>query len=179
MEISNQMLCSIGESLVSAQLIAHGWPTANVNSSIQNFKGIDLFCQKGSSSPDVVGIQVKTTMKGGFLTGISCGVAADLEALNKKIIGPWVFVHILSLDPLSANYYVLTRAQVIDILYQSHQWYLYEWNRQSTDSLKKSPAAIEISWLKGNGDSSIKAQTPFINPYPNDMFLGEWENIWR
>lgn len=178
MEISNQMLCSIGEGLVSAQLLAHGWPTANLNNTIQNFKGIDLFCQKGSTSPSVTGIQVKTTMKDGFLTGFSVGDAADLDILNKRIIGPWVFVHIKSLIPLTADYYILTRSQVIDLLYKSDYWYLYERDRQVTDSLKKSPAAIKLSWLKGAGSTSKKAQTPFINPYPNNIFLNNWENIW-
>lgn len=63
-KLTNRMKCAIGEQLVSAHLIAHGWPTVNVNSSINNFKGIDLYCQNGIDgfdSTEVAQIQVKTT----------------------------------------------------------------------------------------------------------------------
>lgn len=36
-ELTRQMKCAIGEQLVCARLIAKGWPTVNVNSTIDNF----------------------------------------------------------------------------------------------------------------------------------------------
>ena len=64
------MLCAIGENLVSAQLMAHGWPTVNINHSINNFKGTDLYCQHELDSTKIIGIQVKTTTKSSFFSRI-------------------------------------------------------------------------------------------------------------
>lgn len=180
-QISNQMLCAIGENLVSANLTAHGWPCANVNSSIKNFKGIDIYCQKGLDSTEGVGIQVKASMKKGFLVGLNCGEAADLNVLKQKITGPWIFVHIKALVPLEAEYYVLSRQELIDILYEGHDWYLNKWNRPATESLKTSPAAISLKWLRGENDKSNKSSIQFQNPYSGDIFRSEsaWDNIWK
>lgn len=180
-EISNQMLCAIGENLVSAELLAHGWPTANVNHSINNFKGIDLYCQKGIDATEVVGVQVKASMQNSFLIGLSCGDTLDKSLLAKKITGPWVFVHIKSLIPLVAEYYIVPREQLIEILFQGHDWYLNQWNRPATASLKKSPAAISLKWLQGKNDSSYKSSVQFVNPYPGNIFYGQkaWDNIWK
>jgi len=180
-KISHQMLCAIGENLVSAHLMAQGWPTSNVNHSINNFKGIDLYCQKGIDAINkIIGIQVKTSIKGGFPVGITNAQAADLDFLQTNIVCPWVFVHIKTLRPLDADYYVLPRQAVIDILYKGHDWYLNQWNRPATDSLKKSPAVMQLRWLQGNDDSSNKSAVKFVNPYPGDIFRGAtvWSNIW-
>lgn len=178
--LSNQMLCAVGENLASAHLISHGWPTSNVNRSIDNFKGIDLFCQKGLDSTDIVGIQVKTTTKESFLVGMTTEDTINLDILKKRIIGPWIFVHIKSLVPIEADYYVLPRHAVIDILYQAHDWYLNKWNRPASPSLLKSPAAMQLSWLRGENQSSRNSPVEFINPYPGDIFRkpASWDNIW-
>ena len=180
-QISNQMLCAIGENLVSANLTAHGWPSANVNHSIKNFQGIDILCQRGLDSTEVVRIQVKTSIKNSFLVGLTCGEAVDIETLKAKITGPWIFVHIKSLIPLEATYYVLPRQAVIDLLYYGHDWYLNQWNRPATETLKKSPAAISLKWLKGENDKSNKSSIQFLNPYPGDIFRtgSAWDNIWK
>ena len=130
--VSNQMLCAIGENLVSAHLIANGWPTSNVNHSINNFKGIDLYCQKGIDNSEVIGIQMKTSTKDSFPTGFSCGQSINLNLLQQKIVGPWIFVHVQSLVPLKTDFYIIPRKAVIDIIYQSHNWYLNQWNRPAT-----------------------------------------------
>ena len=177
---SNQMLGAIGENLTCVMLMAHGWPTANVNQSINNFKGIDLFCQKGVDSEQVIGIQVKTSAKSSFLLGFSCEEAADRDFLERHIIGPWVFVHITSLVPLEADYYVVPREALIDMLYCSHQWYLYQWDRPATPSLRQSVAAIKVCWLRGDDGKSSKSQIPFVNPYPGDIFRqpDSLDKIW-
>ena len=178
--ISNQMLCAIGENLVSAQLMAHGWPTVNLNHSINNFKGTDLYCQHGLDSTDIIGIQVKTTIKSSFLVGLKTEDCVDLNFLSKKVIGPWVFVHLKSTIPLDVDYYVLPRQAVIDLLYQGHDWYLHKWNRKATPSLYSSPAAIPIRWLRGENDHSSKSSVVFSNPYPGDVFRQptSWNKIW-
>ncbi|MBD5240012.1 MAG: hypothetical protein HDS64_09680 [Bacteroidales bacterium] len=179
-KISNQMLCAIGENLVSSQLIARGWPTVNVNHSINNFKGSDLFCQHGLDSTEIIGIQVKATTKSSFFVGLKTEECADLNFLSKKITGPWVFVHVKSFVPLDVDYYVLPRQAVIDLLYQGHDWYLHKWNRVATPSLSSSPAAMSIRWLRGENDQSRNASVIFKNPYPGDIFRQtvSWDNIW-
>lgn len=180
-QISNQMLCAIGENLVSSQLMAHGWPTVNLNKSINNFKGTDLYCQHGLDSTEIIGIQVKATTKSSFLVGLKCEECLDLNLLSKTIIGPWIFVHIKSLIPLDVDYYVLPRQAVIDLLYYGHDWYLNKWNRQPTTSLYASPASIPLRWLRGEDDYSSKSSNTFKNPYPGDIFRNiiSWDKIWQ
>lgn len=186
--LTNQMKCAIGEQLVCAHLIAHGWPTVNVNSTIDNFKGIDLLCQHGIDPPinkedeKFKGIQVKTTLQGinsGISIGMNCKQAADIEYLRKSIMGPWVFVHIKELEPLSVNFYVLTRKQMIDLVYGLHHWYLYGWERRPcTESLENSVACIRISHILGKEDVSRFSDTHFNNPLKCVSTLNNWNNIW-
>ncbi len=86
-----------------------------------------------------------------------------------------------SLIPLDADFYVLPRQAVIDILYKGHDWYLNQWNRPVTASLKKSPAVMQLRWLQGSDDSSRQSAVKFINPYPGDIFrsAAAWGNIWE
>lgn len=173
------MLCAIGENLVAAQLLAHNWPTANINRSIQNFKGIDLYCQKDINSVDVVGIQVKTVNANSAMCGVSCEVATNLSELQKHIIGPWIFVVIKALIPLDVEYYILSRSHVITLLYESHKSYLYNYKREPSQSLLDSPAALKVKWLQGQDDKSSLANVPFKNPFPGNIFLDNWNNIWQ
>lgn len=182
-QLTNQMKCAIGEQLVSAHLIAHGWPTVNVNSSINNFKGIDLYCQNGIDSSEVACIQVKTTFQG-INSGISIGMnskqAADLDYLKKVITGPWVFVYVKKLEPLEVDFYILTAKQMIDLVYGLHHWYLYGWERRPcTESLEKSVACIRIEHILGKQDESRFSDTHFDNPMTGISTLNNWDNIWK
>lgn len=184
-KLTNQMKCAIGEQLVSAHLIAHGWPTVNVNSSINNFKGIDLYCQNGidgSSSTEVAQIQVKTTFQRinqGISIGMNCKQAADLDYLDNNIKGPWVFVYVKDLETLSVDFYVLTRRQMIDLVYGLHHWYLDGWERRPrTESLEKSVACIRVEHILGKQDTSRFSDTNFNNPLKGVSTLNKWENIW-
>lgn len=182
-ELTKQMKCTLGEQLVSAHLIAHGWPTVNVNSSINNFKGIDLYCQCGIDSSEVACIQVKTTFqeKNSISVGMNCEQAADLDYLEKHISGPWVFAHVKDLESLSVDFYILTRRQMIDLIYGLHQWYMYGWERRPcTDTLKKSPAGISIPHILGKQDKSRYSDTYFDNPMAKIAASpkNNWNNIW-
>ena len=53
----NQSIGAMGEHLVIANLFHHGWSAVNINNTIPNFKGVDIFCQNDNDS--VIGIQVK------------------------------------------------------------------------------------------------------------------------
>lgn len=181
------MTGAIGESLVVAHLLAHGWPTANANFTIKNSKTFDLYCQASIDSNEIIGIQVKTTTQKSFPIGLSCEQAADRAELSKKIRGPWVFVHIKSPLPLSiesitapdVDFYIVPRADLIDLIYEGHQWYLYKWTRQATPSLRTSMAAVALKWIKGDKDKSRFAPIDFINPFPGNVFLNKWANIWK
>lgn len=187
-KLTNQMKCAIGEQLACVHLIAHGWPTVNVNSTIKNFKGIDLLCQYGidpaedKSNEQIKGIQVKTTFQGinsGISIGMSCEQAADLEYLKKTITGPWIFIHVKELEPLEADFYILTAKQMIDLVHGLHQWYLYGWERrQCTDTLKKSVACISIAHILGKQDISRFSDTQFNNPMVGVSTRDKWHNIW-
>lgn len=185
-KLTNQMKCAIGEQLVSAHLIAHGWPTVNVNSSINNFKGIDLYCQNGIDglySTEVAQIQVKTTFQGknsGISIGMNCKQAANRDFLENNIKGPWVFVHVKELESLSVDFYILTRKQIIDLVYRLHHWYLYEWERRPcTESLEKSVACIRVEHILGKHDKSRFSDTCFDNPMAmiGLLTLNNWNNI--
>lgn len=180
--MTNQMKCAIGEQLACVNLIAHGWPTVNVNSTIDNFKGIDLLCQHKIDSNEIIGIQVKTTFRGenaSITIGMNCMQASNLEYLKKSITGPWVFVHVKELVPLKANFYILTAKQMIDLVYGLHHWYLYAWERRPcTESLKKAPAGISIAHIKGKQDVSRFSETHFNNPMHGIDTLDRWDNIW-
>lgn len=183
-KLTNQMKCAIGEQLVSAHLIAHGWPTVIVNSSINNFKGIDLYCQHGIDSTEVAQIQVKTTaqnVNSGISVGMNCKQAADLGYLKKTIKGPWVFVHINELLTLDVDFYVLTAEQMINLTYGLHHWYLYGWEgRPCTESLEKSMACIRIEHILGKMDKSRFSYTHFDNPMNREpSTLNNWGNIWK
>ncbi|MDE5808771.1 MAG: hypothetical protein K2H59_00645 [Muribaculaceae bacterium] len=182
-KLTKQMKCAIGEQLVCAHLIAKGWPTVNVNSTIDNFEGIDLLCQKGLDADDVAKVQVKTVFKGVNATisvGMNCGQAADIEYLKNNIKGPWVFVHVKETDPLNADFYILTAQQMIELVYGLHQWYLYGWERRPcTDSLKNSVACVSIAHILGKQDVSKNSDTFFNNPMKGIKTLNEWDNIWK
>lgn len=186
-KLDNQMIGAIGEQLVCANLIAHGWPAVNVNSSIKNFKGIDLYCQHGIGgieATEVAQIQVKTTSQGekaGIPIGITSREAADLEYLRKTIKGPWVFVNVKRLVPLDVDYYILTAKQLIELAYGLHHWYLDLLERRPcTESLEKSVACISIEQIKGNHVKSRFSDTHFENPMRAKVPAHDnWDNIWK
>ena len=180
-KLTKQMKCAIGEQLVCAHLIAKGWPTVNVNSTIDNFKGIDLFCQNGIDSDEVVGIQVKTVFQGNNSAihfGLNCGQAANLEEVRKKIKGPWIIAHVKDLETLDVDFYILTAKQMIDLVYGLHQWYLYGWERRPcTESLKGSVANIKLAHILGKQDKSSFSDTLFNNPLKDIVTLNQWSKI--
>lgn len=175
-EISNQQLGLLGENLVSANLLAHRWDVANLNASFGNFRNIDLICQNQDYL--CVNIQVKTIYKNtcAFI-GLTSKEAAEAIS-NNLIVSAWVFVYIKSLDPLLADYYVLSKGQMIKLISKLHQWYLYEWNRPSCDSLEKSPAGVHLWMLQGKNRSSKFSTKDFINPLKDIELLNKWDNIW-
>lgn len=111
---------------------------------------------------------------------MNCGQAADIDYLKNNIKGPWVFVHIKDLQPLSVDFYVLTRQQMIDLVYGLHHWYLDGWERRPrTESLEKSVACIRVEHILGKQDKSRFSDSLFDNPMNREpSTLNNWGNIW-
>jgi hypothetical protein len=61
--LSKQQIGAYGEKAVEAELLRHGWITANVNTSIKNAADFDIFAHKGRLA---INVQVKT-----------CGIEED------------------------------------------------------------------------------------------------------
>ena len=175
-ENSNQQLGLLGENLVSANLLARGWDVANLNASFGNFKNIDLICQNKDN--ECVNIQVKTLHNNNCaFIGLTSKEAVE-SISNNLIVSAWVVVHIKSLDPLRANYYVLSKGQMIKLVSKLHQWYLYEWNRPAKASLENSPAGVHLWMLECKNRSSKFSDKDFINPLKDVTLLNNWDNIW-
>ena len=175
-DISNQQLGLLGENLVCANLLARGWDVANLNTSFNNFRNIDLVCQNNNN--ECVTIQVKTLYNNqSAFIGLTGKEAAECED-NNKIVSAWVFVKVNSLIPLNVDYYVLSKSQMTKLTSSLHKWYLYEWNRPATKSLEDSPACIYIKHLQGNNQKSRHADNSFVNPFTSTDFLNRWDNIW-
>ena len=174
--ISNQQLGLLGENLVAANLLAHGWDAANLNVSFGNFRNIDLICQNKKN--ECVNIQVKTLFKNqSAFIGITCKESVE-SVFNNKIVSAWVFVKITNFDPLKADYYVLSRGQMIELISKLHKWYLYEWNRPAVASLENSPAGVHLWMLEGKNRTSKYADSEFVNPLKDVTLLNNWDNIW-
>ena len=111
---------------------------------------------------------------------MNCKQAANRDFLENNIKGPWVFVHVKELESLSVDFYILTRKQLIDLVYGLHHWYLYEWERRPcTESLGKSVACIRIEHILGKQDKSRFSDTCFDNPMRREPLpLNNWNNIW-
>lgn len=175
-EITKQQLGLLGENLVSANLLAHGWDVANLNASFGNFKNIDLICQNKDN--ECVNIQVKTIYNNNSaFIGITSKEAAECED-NNKIVCAWVFVKINSLIPLHVDYYVLSKSQMTKLVSSLHKWYLYGWNRPAKASLENSPAGVHLWMLEGKNRSSKFSDKDFINPLKDIDLLNKWDNIW-
>lgn len=65
----------------------------------------------------------------------------------------------------------LSRNQMIELTSKIHSWYLFEWDRPATLSLRESPAAIAIWMLPGKNRNSKYAANNFINPFNSTSFL--------
>ncbi|MDE5876235.1 MAG: hypothetical protein K2H47_01860 [Muribaculaceae bacterium] len=175
-EITNQQLGLLGENLVCANLLAHGWDVANLNVSFGNFRNIDLICQNSENKS--VTIQIKTMYKNpSAFIGITSYEAAACKD-NDKLVSAWVFVKINTLIPLQVDYYILSRNQMIELTSKLHHWYLFEWNRPVSQSLKDSPANMSIWMLQGRNRQSKYADKEFVNPFNSTSFLNKWDNIW-
>lgn len=192
-------LGALGENLVVANLMQHGWDAFNANCTIKNFKAIDIVCINGDLCdknspyrPKVAFVQVKSSYQTNIPIGFSVGDCLDKEILRKKVIGAYVFVYAKKIceNKYEFSYYVISREDFIELAYQSHKWYVEGYTRTSKgeplnseerlNGIKlSSPAGFKISWLKGESEKATGNRIAFNNPLKGISCEDKWENIWK
>ena len=78
----------------------------------------------------------------------------------------------------SFHYYIISRRQFIDLLYESHRWYKHLWNREK-DIKDSSQACLSTKWLSGVGENQTDKHEKFINPLQGVSTENCWDNIWK
>lgn len=182
------VLGAIGEHQVLSQLLLLGYNAAITNLSVENTESTDILCR--DSKGRFCAIQVKTTAEDNWKTGIShkefyddngqIDLVKGRQFLEKKIVGPWVFVQVggSSVFP-TFDFFVLSRSEVIEMIYSNEEWYLTGYNRKKP--LKGSgPICIYKPWLCGLGVPANSNHIEWVNPFasPDYKFDNAWHNLW-
>lgn len=187
-DLPTYVLGAIGEHQTLSRLLLLGYNAAITNLSVENTESSDILCR--DSKGRFCAIQVKTTSKDNWLTGIThkefydgngnIDLAKGRKYLENKITGPWVFVHVGGSSVLPEfNFFVLSRSQVIDIIFSNEEWYLTGYNRKNP--LKGSgPICLYAAWLQGCGVPANRNHTEWVNPFnsPDYKFENAWHNLW-
>lgn len=166
----------IGETAAALELMKKGYDVVNLNNIRNNYQNADLICINPNTGKSVM-IQVKTGTSNNIMTGLISELDGTIPDLDKKIIGPWIFIRIDE-ETLSMDFYVLTKEEVQTLIITSNDWYVNQWNRQ----LKKKPlVGIEVSWLKGESEEASspiakKQHKKYDNPLGHDS-LNNWDII--
>jgi len=178
MSQKNSQIGAMGEHMVIAQLMQQGWAAFNANSSITNMKSIDIICLNEQRQTAL--IQVKTTREASFPVGLSMEKAKDIKAIEEHIIGPWVFVKATGdKENTKYTYYILTKTQVRDLIYQSNDWYLHKLKRAKAVS-ENGTCAVREEWLEGTDFIAKTLDGPIgKNPLNGAITKGAWNNIWK
>lgn len=93
--------------------------------------------------------------------------------------GPYVFVYAKKVnDKYDFKYYILSRSQFIELLYQSHYYYVNGYKRIK-ELNKRSPAGLHLRWLEGKSDKATNNHMEFINPVNGVTCENCWDNIWK
>lgn len=156
METSTKLTCSeigqIGEDLVVNKLRIRGYKAFNANSCGNNCKDIDIYCldRKGTYKF----IQVKTSTTDSPYTGFK---TKNHQFVDKNpendIVGPWVFVFTDGKDLEYFRYYILSRSQMISLL--------YELKNMNKSGQNKRGLSVRESLLKKTD------------------YKDNWDNIWK
>ena len=174
-----QFTGAVGESLVITELLKRGWTAANANTVIRNNKSIDIICIKCDDNTwhhQSALIQVKARYGRDFPSGFSLRDSIDLEELNKKVKGPYVFVYFD--EENNPDYYILSRSQFIKLLYEIHDRYCNKIQRKKNLNMSL-PAEINLNQLQGKDGRNNNGIERFKNPFPGNIFHNAWNNIWE
>ena len=167
-------LGTFGETLVLEKLKAMDFDVVNANTIQSNYKYIDLFCTNPKNH-QTIGIQVKTS----FDTNIPIGITLEKcvrENLEKRILGPWVFVHIDKDGILHC--YILTREEMISLAHESNDWYVNKWKTSyRKEPVKPSNACgLYVKWIDGEGEENNDRHYEFVNPL-TEKSEDRWDKI--
>lgn len=164
------------------------YSAAITNLSVENAESTDILCR--DSKGRFCAIQVKTTTKDNWITGIShkeffddngqIDLVKGRKFLENKIVGPWVFVHVggSSVFP-EFNFFVLSRSEVIELIFSNEKWYLTGYNRKKP--LKGSgPICLYADWFRGKGVQANRNHIEWVNPFNSTDYKFEeaWHNLW-
>lgn len=174
---------AIGENLVLNELLNRGWKAFNANAIIPNFPSIDLICyhekmrEQGKRRPAFIQVKTMIEKKGehpNFPTGFSLEEATDKKILEEGIIGPYVFV--LQTLKNEIEFYILSRRQIIDLLYESNNYYYKPEHHKGN-----APAGVKLLWIRGSKKWNPKiGDEEFDNPlYGQSSAKDNWDNIWK
>ena len=171
-ELSRNQLGRLGETAVALELMKRGYDVINLNDAIKNFQNADLLCVSSESGKTLL-IQVKT----GSTKNIQCGLVSTTDGvikdLDKKIICPWVFVHVTTKgnNNYSFEFFVLTREETIELIKTSNDWYTNQWNRKLKNDVL---VGVDVDWLRGQGSK----ESPNLHPESTSSLQVTSENRW-
>lgn len=172
-KINSQQLGQIGEYLVAAKLIERGMNAFLANMSLKNCPMYDIVCVAPKGDRTAL-VQVKTTQERNIPTGFSLGNATK-QTLQKRIVGPWVFVHRVE-DQY--RFFVLSRSEVIQLIYQSNDWYVNRWRGRKSPLNLNNVLGLNVSWLEGKGEPANDRHEAFDNPLLSSA-EDCWDKIWQ
>ena len=179
-DLSKSQLGTIGEYMVAANILGQGWDAILANMSINNIESYDIVCVKPHTGKTAL-VQVKTSVGKNIPIGFKLKESIT-EILEKKIIGPWVFVNCEKndVDEYYFRYFILSRSEMIQLTNDSNYWYVHQWK----DSYRKktvddnNPTGLSIRWLEGKGEDDNNRHYAFVNPL-TDSSENQWDKIWE
>ena len=162
----------IGETAVTLELLKLGYDVFNLNGIYHNYKNADLECINPENMKTTM-IQVKTGTTHNIMTGFISELDGTIPDLEKKVIGPWVFV--LMDKKFNTEFYVLTKDETIELLKTSSDWYANSWNRKLN---KKPVVCVELSWLQGGVSKASKPLAKKQHPEYQSSLKVSSQNRW-
>lgn len=199
MQTEKARLGAMGENNVVSLLMQQGWDAFNANCTIKNYKSIDIVCLNSDLhpanqpwKPETALIQVKTSVGTNIPAGFTVGQCLDKDYLLNNVKGPYVFVNAQVGDDnkYTFEYYIISRMDFIELIYQAHQYYVHDYVRDAGDKPLdgknrkngvdlNSPAGLYVRWLDGQSDEPKKNHPAFNNPLNGVSCKDQWKNIWK
>jgi hypothetical protein len=116
----------------------------------------------------------------------------DRQYLEQNVKGAYVFVAATKTKEhdYTFRYFILSRQDFIELIYQAHQFYVYGYtrvagvkplqgsNRENGVELN-SPAGLYVRWLEGASDKATVNHIAFKNPLNGVSCEDKWDNIWK
>lgn len=164
-----------GENAVTNELRKRGFIVINLNDVSNNFPKADLFCYSPKTGKHTL-VQVKTGTTHNIITGLKSSFNGIIKNLDKEIVCPWVFVYTdkNAKDNSQPEFYILSRDEVYDLIYESNNWYANQWNR----TLKVGyQVGVELDWLRAERSSENGSLHGVFDSTLKETALDKWEKL--